>query len=100
MSDGGVAGSVGLGAGDRSAGPGRRRLWNPLVLASLALVRAWQLTLSGRLGRCRFTPTCSQYAAEAIARHGFVRGWGLAIHRVQRCAPGKGRGHDPVPAEI
>ena len=46
---------------------------------------------------CRFTPTCSQYAAEAIRRHGAARGLGLSIRRLSRCRPFGGGGEDPVP---
>lgn len=46
---------------------------------------------------CRFTPSCSEYAAEAIQRHGVVRGGGLTARRLCRCHPWGGSGHDPVP---
>lgn len=46
---------------------------------------------------CRFTPTCSQYAVEAIRRHGPVRGLWLALRRLSRCHPWGGSGNDPVP---
>ena len=46
---------------------------------------------------CRFTPTCSQYAIEAITKHGPFKGTWLAIRRVLRCRPGGGSGYDPVP---
>ncbi|MEA2645144.1 MAG: uncharacterized protein QOE92_227 [Chloroflexota bacterium] len=63
---------------------------------SLLLVRAWQATLSGRVGRCRFSPPCSEYAAEAISRYGAIKGWRMAAARVWRCAPGNPRGYDPL----
>lgn len=47
---------------------------------------------------CRFDPTCSQYAAEALVRHGALRGSWLAARRVLRCHPFTAPGHDPVPA--
>ena len=46
---------------------------------------------------CRFTPTCSEYAIEAITKHGPFKGAWLAIRRVLRCRPGGGSGFDPVP---
>lgn len=46
---------------------------------------------------CRFTPTCSQYAVEALRKHGPVRGLYLAIRRILRCHPWGGQGYDPVP---
>ncbi len=46
---------------------------------------------------CRFTPTCSQYAIEALQKHGPIRGLYLAIRRILRCHPWGGSGYDPVP---
>lgn len=46
---------------------------------------------------CRFTPTCSQYALEALRRHGPLRGSWLALKRILRCHPWGGSGYDPVP---
>jgi len=46
---------------------------------------------------CRFEPTCSEYAAQAIARHGVIRGGAMALVRFARCNPLGGHGHDPVP---
>lgn len=46
---------------------------------------------------CRFTPTCSQYAVEAIRKHGPIKGMWLAIKRIARCNPWGGSGYDPVP---
>lgn len=68
------------------------------VWAMRALIRLYQIVLSPYLGReCRFQPTCSHYADEAIARHGPVRGSMLALRRLLRCRPGGGNGFDPVP---
>jgi putative membrane protein insertion efficiency factor len=66
----------------------------------LALVRAYQLALSPMLGgACRYYPSCSCYAHEAIARHGSVRGALLAVKRLARCHPFTAGGYDPVPPE-
>lgn len=46
---------------------------------------------------CRFTPTCSQYALEALRKHGPIRGLWLAVWRILRCNPWGGSGYDPVP---
>ncbi|MGB0165913.1 MAG: membrane protein insertion efficiency factor YidD [Luteibaculum sp.] len=46
---------------------------------------------------CRFTPTCSSYALEAISKHGILKGWMLTIKRISRCHPWGGSGYDPVP---
>lgn len=64
----------------------------------LAAIRGYQLTLAAILGgQCRFEPSCSMYAAEAIERHGAWRGARLAVWRVVRCQPFARAGHDPVP---
>mgnify|MGYP003334533873 FL=1 len=63
-----------------------------------ALVRLYQLTLSPFWGsQCRFHPTCSCYAIEALQRHGSIKGTGLAIYRILRCNPWSKGGIDPVP---
>lgn len=69
------------------------------LLAALAFYRRW---ISPALhavfpGGCRFVPTCSEYAAAAIATHGALRGAGLALWRVLRCHPLARGGLDPVP---
>jgi putative membrane protein insertion efficiency factor len=68
-------------------------------LPALALIRFYQLTLSRGLpsGTCRFSPTCSHYAYQAIVKHGLIRGSALAIWRVLRCQPFSQGGFDPVP---
>jgi hypothetical protein len=64
----------------------------------LGLIAAYQAVLSPLMpAACRFTPTCSAYAAEAIRRHGCWKGLRLAVARIARCRPRGGGGHDPVP---
>ena len=68
--------------------------------AALALVRGYQLLLRPFLaggGACRFVPSCSEYAANAIEAHGALRGSWLAVRRISRCRPFGGHGFDPVP---
>ncbi len=66
----------------------------PFVL----LVRFYQVAISPlKPPTCRFTPTCSSYALEALKRHGLFKGGMLAIRRIMRCHPWGGSGYDPVP---
>lgn len=61
-------------------------------------IRFYQLCISPLFPPCcRFTPTCSQYALEAIMRHGVIKGSWLALRRILRCHPWGGSGYDPVP---
>lgn len=62
-----------------------------------ALVRAYQTIRAGRPSPCRFLPSCSAYAVEALEVHGAARGSWLAVRRVCRCHPWGGHGWDPVP---
>jgi uncharacterized protein len=70
----------------------------PLRAFLIGLIRIYRATLSGSLGgQCRFSPSCSSYAEEAIRRHGAVRGSALSAWRVLRCNPFGRPGLDPVP---
>lgn len=61
-------------------------------------VRAYRLVLSPYVGHgCRYQPTCSVYALDALERHGAVKGGWLALRRIGRCHPWGGNGYDPVP---
>ena len=96
-----------MGDAHRERPRGQSRNWagrwrrTPGRILGLGLVRFYQLTLSGFIGNsCRHLPTCSEYAYEAVARHGlWIGGW-LALFRVVRCGPGGTAGLDPVPADI
>lgn len=63
----------------------------------LALIRLYRSTAALRQPVCRFTPSCSEYAEEAISRHGIIRGNILLINRLLRCHPFCAHGFDPVP---
>jgi uncharacterized protein len=64
----------------------------------MGMVRAYRLLLSPWLGSsCRFEPTCSAYALQALALHGAAKGSYLTVHRLVRCGPWCSGGHDPVP---
>lgn len=63
----------------------------------IALIRIYQWTISPWLGpKCRFTPSCSEYAIEAFRKYGVFKGGLMAIRRISRCHPWGGSGHDPV----
>ena len=64
---------------------------------ALILVRGYQIASGPARGACRFRPTCSTYALEAIERHGALRGLYLALRRLARCHPLGSSGYDPVP---
>jgi len=71
---------------------------SPLARLLALPVQAYRLILSPWLGHsCRFQPTCSAYALEALEKHGALRGLWLTARRLLRCRPGGGSGYDPVP---
>ncbi len=71
---------------------------NDLMKILLRCIRLYQRLLSPLLGECcRFYPSCSQYALQALERHGGLRGGWLAVKRIGRCHPWHAGGEDPVP---
>jgi putative membrane protein insertion efficiency factor len=74
------------------------RVVNPLTLVARGLITVYQHTLSPLLGSsCRFSPSCSRYAHEAIGEHGFFKGSWMGMRRIGRCTPFSEGGYDPVP---
>ena len=64
----------------------------------ILLIKVYQYIISPLLGpKCRFTPTCSQYAEQALKKHGLFTGGWLALKRIAKCHPGGSSGYDPVP---
>jgi putative membrane protein insertion efficiency factor len=82
-----------------AAGPSEKRGTAPFsVRLALAAIRAYQLLIRPMLsGSCRYLPTCSEYAAEAILTYGAARGGWMAVKRILRCHPFGSSGFDPVP---
>lgn len=85
--------------------PPTTRAVNPAASAAVALIRVYQHTASpvlpalfGPACGCRFFPSCSHYAAQAISSHGVVRGGWLAARRLMKCTPFHPGGNDPVPS--
>jgi uncharacterized protein len=80
----------------------RRVVWflgTPARSVSIGLIRLYRATLSSSLGgQCRFYPSCSHYAEDAIQIHGAIKGWGLAAWRIARCGPFTRGGVDHVPS--
>ena len=73
----------------------------PLAHIVALPVRAYRLLLSPWLGHsCRYQPTCSSYAIEALQVHGALKGGWLAMKRIGRCHPWGGSGYDPVPGSV
>ncbi|MBI06707.1 MAG: membrane protein insertion efficiency factor YidD [Rhodospirillaceae bacterium] len=74
---------------------------NPISLIFWLVIRGYQLMISPWLPpSCRFEPSCSRYALEAVQRHGPLFGSGLFIWRMLRCNPFGGQGYDPVPGTL
>jgi putative membrane protein insertion efficiency factor len=85
------------GAPDRGGGAASRRV-GVAARAGLLLITLYRLTLSPLIGReCRYLPTCSHYAEEAITRHGLWAGGFMTLARLMRCHPFGASGYDPVP---
>ena len=83
---------------DRSAGPTERGITVSLpARAMLRLVHGYQHVFAYRPSPCRYLPTCSNYALDAIERHGALKGGWLAVRRITRCHPWGSSGWDPVP---
>ena len=81
--------------------PVARRQLGPIARAFLAVLRFYRTAISPvRPPCCRYTPSCSAYAVEAIEVHGAARGSWLALRRLLRCHPFHAGGHDPVPLAV
>ncbi len=73
-------------------------IWQILSIPFIVLIKFYQYVISPALGpKCRFTPTCSHYAVDALKKYGLFKGMYLAIIRISKCRPGGGHGYDPVP---
>lgn len=71
---------------------------NPIQHLLVGAIRVYQVALSPYFGsQCRFSPTCSEYAMEAVIKHGALKGAWMAVRRIGRCHPYHPGGHDPVP---
>jgi putative membrane protein insertion efficiency factor len=70
---------------------------SPVARAEVAAVRGYQKLTAGRPSPCRYVPSCSTYALEALEGHGAIRGSWLTVRRLARCHPWGGHGFDPVP---
>ncbi len=80
-----------------SAPPAEESRPGPFARVVMVLIRTYQHARAGRLSPCRFQPTCSTYALDAVQTHGALRGGVLALRRIGRCHPWGGSGWDPVP---
>ena len=71
-----------------------------LIFPFVFLIKIYQFLISPIIGKnCRFNPTCSNYALEALKKHGVIFGMYYSILRISRCHPWGGSGHDPVPSK-
>jgi putative membrane protein insertion efficiency factor len=71
-----------------------------LIFPFVFLIKIYQFLISPIIGKnCRFNPTCSNYALEALKKHGLVLGMYYSIIRISKCHPWGGSGHDPVPSK-
>lgn len=71
-----------------------------LIFPFVFLIKIYQFLISPLIGKnCRFNPTCSNYAMEALKKHGLILGMYYSIIRISRCHPWGGSGHDPVPSK-
>jgi len=91
----GEGSGAGCELGSRSAYEAMKRLLSYLLLLPIYFYRKCISPMTSP--SCRFTPTCSQYAVEAIKKHGPFKGLYLAVKRILRCHPWGGSGYDPVP---
>lgn len=74
-----------------------RRSRNPAAWLAIALIKCYRWVFAWRASPCRYDPTCSSYALQAVEIHGAARGTWLALRRLGRCHPWGGHGWDPVP---
>jgi putative membrane protein insertion efficiency factor len=71
-----------------------------LIFPFVFLIKIYQFLISPIIGKnCRFNPTCSNYALEALKKHGLILGLYYSIIRISKCHPWGGSGHDPVPSK-
>jgi uncharacterized protein len=73
---------------------------SPAARAAVGAIRGYRYVTASRPSPCRYEPTCSAYALEAVERHGAVKGGALAARRLLRCHPWAGVGVDPVPGSV